>query len=158
MEQQRNAQHNETRLHRIRLLGGSNCKTLDYGCGNGLLVRSAEKAGMHMVGYDPYNKAYSVKPGLRQFHVVSLLEVIEHLSFPFAEIAHVHALLQDGGKVMIESSFSNTMKSPKDDAYVNPDIGHCTIFSHSGLDCMMNDHGFNPGNHINDNVRIYIKR
>jgi hypothetical protein len=54
---------------------------------------------------------------------------------------------------MIETSFTDWLTP--DDAYVEPTVGHCTIFSHIGLDHLMARFGFQPGVHINRNVRIY---
>jgi hypothetical protein len=63
--------------------------------------------------------------------------------------------LKPGGKVMIETSFSDWLTEA--DSYIDPRIGHSTIFSHAGLDFLMKKHGFKVGKHINQNVRIYEK-
>jgi hypothetical protein len=84
-----------------------------------------------------------------------MVEVIEHLSSPFSELDHVYSKLKKGGKVYIETSFSDWLT--KEDSYIEPSVGHCTIFSHKGLDYLMQAKGFKVGEHINQNVRVYIK-
>ena len=146
---------NRTRLERIRQISGKDNPTiLDYGCGTGLMVTFMQATGIDCDGYDPYNKYYNDFMYLKKdYDVIVLTEVIEHLTAPFAELEEINALTHKGSKVMIESSFTEWIT--KDDVYVNPQIGHCTIFSHAGLDHLMAQFGFTPDNHINRNVRIY---
>ncbi len=155
-ELERNADElNLTRLDRIRQISSKHDPTiLDYGCGNGLMVKFMQAAGIDCDGYDPYNKYYDQYLYLKKdYDVIVLTEVIEHLTAPFAELAEIKEFCHKGSKVMIETSFSDWLT--EHDAYIEPKVGHCTIFSHAGLDHLMAQFGFKADNHINRNVRIY---
>lgn len=144
---------NETRLQRIKDITGKAKPTiLDFGCGNGMLVDFAKGRGFDAVGYDLYRP--ETHDALNsKYDCLLLIEVIEHLSEPFDELKLIKNLLNPGGKVMIETSFSDWLT--EHDAYIEPKVGHCTIFSHAGLDFLFEKFGFKIGKHINDNVRIY---
>ena len=156
MELERNADDiNQGRLERIRQISGKDNPTiLDYGCGNGLMVTFMQDAGLDCDGYDPYNGQFADVLSLKKdYDVIVLTEVIEHLTAPFAELYDIKFICHKGSKIMIETSFADWLT--KDDFYIEPKVGHCTIFSHAGLDHLMQQFGFTPDNHINRNVRIY---
>lgn len=144
---------NETRLQRIKeITKMANPVVLDFGCGNGLFVNYAISKKMLTMGYDLFRpETYDALE--EKYDCIILMEVIEHLSKPFDELKLIKNLLNKGGKVMIETSFTDWLTP--DDTYVEPSVGHCTIFSHAGLDHLMARFGFQPGEHINRNVRIY---
>jgi 2-polyprenyl-3-methyl-5-hydroxy-6-metoxy-1,4-benzoquinol methylase len=155
-EDERNADElNQTRLDRIRKISGKDNPTiLDYGCGTGLMVTFMHDAGLDCDGYDPYNGYYADVLSLKKdYDVIVLTEVIEHLTAPFAELAEIKEFCHPGSNIMIETSFADWLTEA--DEYIEPKVGHCTIFSHAGLDYLMAQFGFVPDNHINRNVRIY---
>lgn len=153
-EMGRNSVHNPGRMERIKQINPS-AKVLDYGCGSGLLVNFLKVRGMEAIGYDKYSTQFNQDIPNNTFDIVTMIEIIEHTSFPFIELDEVYKSLKDGGAVIIETSFTDWMDS--DDPYINPLIGHCTIFSHRGLDEVMVSKGFKVGEHINRNVRLYYK-
>ena len=132
-------------------------RTLDYGCGNGNLVKALlKKLGGGVFGYDPYSdQEWARAKPWGQFDTAFMVEVIEHTTSPFAEIDDIHGLLVPGGKLIIEASFADWVKEGH--PYLNPAIGHSTIFSHHGLDALMQVRGFSVGDHVNRNVRVYKK-
>lgn len=150
----RNAQHNPTRMQRILELNPY-AKVLDYGCGSGMMVDYLKSKGVAVHGYDKFNPKFN-DPIPRNFYdVVTMVEVIEHTHEPYEELDEVLASLSPGGVLMVETSFTDFLSD--DDGYINPTIGHSTIFSHAGLDSLMVSKGFIIGDHINRNVRLYIK-
>jgi hypothetical protein len=151
-EEKRNAEHNPTRLQRFKDMGAT--FVLDYGCGSGILVDYLNENGVQAYGYDPYSEKYNELKN-NFYNLISLVEVIEHMTAPFEELDIIFKQLSEGGTVYIETSFSDWLT--ESDEYINPLIGHQTIFSHAGLDRLMTDKGFKIGNHINRNVRIYHK-
>jgi 2-polyprenyl-3-methyl-5-hydroxy-6-metoxy-1,4-benzoquinol methylase len=153
-EGERNANFwNAGRLERVRQVTGKHSpKVMDYGCGHGLMARYFGENGVVCVAYDKYVEGSTLSD---ENDCVTMIEVIEHLSAPFSELSEVYDSLREGGVVMIETSFSDWIN--EHDPYVNPNIGHSTIFSHAGLDHLMTTFRFRPGNHMNRNVRIYIK-
>jgi SAM-dependent methyltransferase len=129
-------------------------RCLDYGCGNGQLVDTLRGAGFDTSGFDPYNPEFGVDVE-GKFDTIFMVETLEHTAAPYDEIDEIRGLLVPNGKVVIETSFSDWVDM--DHPYLNPAIGHSTIFSHFGLDCLMASKGFECGPHINQNVRVYRK-
>lgn len=160
-EVERNTQQNEGRLHRFTSLVGKNAKMLDYGCGHGMLVDYLKGNKILAFGYDKYNPEYNLILE-DNFDLVSMVEVIEHLSYPFRELEQINLLLKPNGILYIETSFVDVAAEEniplEDFFYIEPSVGHSTIFSHFGLDILMVKKGFLPLNHINRNVRLYKKQ
>jgi len=152
-EEPRNLLENPVRLERFRSLMPSDGQVLDYGCGNGMLVKYLNENGIEAYGYDKFNPEYSkLNVG---YDLVTMIEVCEHLYSPFTELDEIFEALNPGGQVYIETSFSDWLTL--DDSYIEPLVGHHVIFSHIGLTELMLSKGFKEGNHINGNARIYIK-
>lgn len=176
-EEVRNQEHNPERLRRIRQFH-PNPKVLDFGCGSGMLVHFLRTNGIEAYGYDKYAMGvHRESPSIEvmakhrmqdfvscdkalltpdTFDVITMIEVIEHTSAPYEELGAILASLKPGGVLMIETSFTDWMDH-NTDAYINPSIGHSTIFSHQGLDEIMLEKGFEVFGHINRNVRVYQK-
>ena len=152
-EEPRNLLENPVRLERFRSLMPSDGMVLDYGCGNGMLVNFLNENGLEAQGYDKFNPDFQKL--LVGFDLVSMIEVIEHLYTPFTELDEIYKVLNPGGQVYIETSFSDWLTL--NDSYIEPLVGHHCIFSHIGLTELMLSKGFKEGNHINGNARIYIK-
>jgi SAM-dependent methyltransferase len=162
-EEVRNQEHNPTRLQRIKEFHPSPM-VLDFGCGSGMLVKYLRDNGIEAMGADKYAAGdkwryiYSDMLSFDDptFDVVTMIEVIEHLSAPYDELEAILACLKPGGVLMVETSFTDWMDLAND-SYINPALGHSTIFSHQGLDDLMAEKGFEVYGHINRNVRIYKK-
>ncbi len=150
----RSYEHNPTRFERVMAFRPT--LAADYGCGHGDFVKYCNDNGLKCDGYDKFNPDFSTPLQKDHYNVVTAFEVVEHLFAPFPELEEMSSLLKTGGILMVESSFSDwvTLK----DEYVNPKIGHCTIWSHAGLDAAMKDVGLYPLKPINRNVRLYVKR
>ena len=152
-ELDRNFGGNHARISRIQNILPV-VTVLDYGCGNGMFLETMLSRGLIAEGYDPYSEKYKKKPK-RFYDVITMIEVIEHTRSPFDELRHVHSLLRPGGLLYIETSFSDWVN--KDHPYLNPRIGHCTVFSQIGLDMVMMQRGFQYLNPIDNNTRLYTK-
>lgn len=150
----RNEMQNHLRIDRVRRMK-DNANVLDFGCGNGMLLKDLTDAEIKAVGYDKFNPKFKKLPKKETFDIVIMVEVIEHLCEPFKELDLIYKSLVEGGKVMIETSFSDWLTL--EDSYIEPSVGHCTIFSHSGLTELMLSKGFKEGGHFDRNVRIYTK-
>lgn len=164
-EVERNATQNIQRIRRIdEMFFGFNKNTvnvLDFGCGNGYLIEDINKAGYNAFGYDMYNEKYAAIPEKNKFHLITCIECVEHLSQPYFEIDVMYRSLRQKGIVMFETSFvdvANEEGIPLEEYdYIEPIVGHSTLFSHHGLDLLMALKGFEPMNHVNRHVRLYIK-
>lgn len=159
-EDQRNELQNPERLARIKSFHPKG-SVLDYGCGNGLLVKYLRENGVAADGFDSFGteSEYVMNhinmQGI-EVDVITMIEVVEHLSAPYVEFDNVFKMLRPGGVLLIETSFTDMMDL-ETDPYINPAIGHSTIFSHQGLDEVMQGKGFEIYGHINQNVRVYQK-
>jgi 2-polyprenyl-3-methyl-5-hydroxy-6-metoxy-1,4-benzoquinol methylase len=152
-EEPRNLLENPVRLERFKSLMPEGGQVLDYGCGNGMLVSFLKENEITADGYDKFNPEYQkLNVG---YDLVSMIEVVEHLYSPFTELERIYEVLNPGGQIYIETSFSDWLTL--DDSYIEPLVGHHVIFSHQGLTELMLSKGFLEGNHINGNARIYIK-
>jgi SAM-dependent methyltransferase len=153
-EQVRNEMQNHLRIDRVHILK-DNANVLDFGCGNGMLIKDLKGAGIKCTGYDKFNPKFKKLPKKETFDIVIMVEVIEHLNEPFAELDLIYKSLVKGGVVMIETSFNDWLTL--EDSYIEPSVGHSTIFSHRGLTELMASKGFTEGGHFDRNVRIYKK-
>lgn len=165
-EEGRNELQNHLRVDRISdMIIGSrkeDVHILDFGCGHGYFIDDLKKAGYtNVVGYDAYNEAYCRIPETNKFHIVTMVEVAEHISYPFVEFDLINRSLVHGGVLMIETSFVDIAEDDKipleDFFYIAPQNGHSTIHSHHSLDLLMVFKGFTMAQHINRHVRLYKK-
>lgn len=160
-ELERNVSQNQERIERFKTFTGIYGKILDFGSGHGYLVNDCVAAGLSAEGYDKFNPQYEKIPD-GKFNLVSLVECVEHLYFPYSEFDIVYNKLADNGICYIESSFIDICiedNIPLNEFfYISPEVGHCTIFSHIGLDVLMARKGFIPLKHLNRNTRIYKKK
>lgn len=163
-EVERNTLQNHERIERFKIICGGQMygkRILDYGCGNGLLVADLLKADINATGYDKYNPKFSRLPKGQTFDVISMIEVLEHLSNPFEELDIIRELLSGTGVLMLETSFVDIAKEEdiplESFFYVSPEVGHSSIFSHIGLEFLMLRKGFSPLQPFNRNVRLFAK-
>lgn len=165
-EEQRNLEQNHLRIERIdRLTLGMQKEDvfiLDFGCGHGKLVNDLRLAGyVNTFGYDCYNPEFSRLPEKNKYHIITAIEVCEHTSAPFVEMDVMYRSLVNKGVAIIESSYVNIADEEGIELevffYIEPSVGHATIFSHHGLDVLMCLKGFTPQSHFNRQVRTYQK-
>jgi len=159
------ALQNDIRLDRIKTMTRGmkkeDIRILDFGCGNFMLGKYLQDKGYDVMGYDAYNEEYSRLPEKNKYHICLCIECVEHLSSPFIELDVMHRSLVEGGLCYFESGFINIAIRDniqlEDYLYVNPDAGHATVFSHHGLDLLLQIKGFLPKRHFDDNTRLYRK-
>lgn len=138
-ETEERTKQNNIRTGRI----GFNLKShtfLDYGCGNGELVKAGNEAGLQAFGYDKFaTDDYKEMPS-GPFDCVTMIEVAEHLSWPYEEFDDIKKLLKPSGVLYIETSFADWVNI--EDEYCDPVKGHSTIFSHKSLRQLLDKKGF----------------
>lgn len=131
---------------------------LDYGCGNGGLVRYLRQQGMtNTVGFDT---GWIVKPARAlgipilneeelekrrgQFDVVTMLEVVEHVADPLAILRHARRMLKPNGILYLTTGnaqpYRNRLPSWR---YVLPEI-HVSFFQPHTLATALSRSGFRP--------------
>jgi SAM-dependent methyltransferase len=144
----------------IGCLAPLNGKTrwLDYGCGNGGLVRYLRRHGVaNAVGFDRgWIVGHSRKLGIPmltedelgdhfgQFDVVTMLEVIEHVLDPVAVLQHARRLLRPNGILYLTTGnarpFRDRLLAWR---YVIPEI-HVSYFEPCSLEAALTRAGFRP--------------
>lgn len=156
---------NNIRLDRIKTMTENmkkeDVRILDFGCGNFLLGNYLKNEGYDITGFDAYSEQYNRLPEKNKYHIVTMIEVIEHCSAPFIELDVINKSLVNGGLLYIESGYTNIADRDgvklEDYLYVNPAAGHSTIFSHHGLDLLLSFKNFAPKRHFDDNCRLFRK-
>ena len=94
-------------------------KVLDYGCGNGLLLRYLKERGYATVsGYDPYVEAFAAPRTGEQFDCVIANDVIEHVEDPRAMLRDCAQFVRTGGILYIGTADSE----PVDMTRLEPEI------------------------------------
>jgi hypothetical protein len=150
---------NPERVKRLSKFVAGGSKVLDFGCRDGNLVKVLFEEGYLSHGVDiSNNNAYpSDLPKAVVFDAVVMVEVVEHLKSLGAVMNGIKKVCKKGAIIMIESSFSDWIDfdKVKDELYVNPEIGHQCIFSHTALIGLMKDYGFDLLEEINRNVFIF---
>jgi len=104
-------------------------RVLDYGCGNGTLLRMASAMGAETVGVEQsatarkhiadsgYGRAYAdlkelkAKEPIAQFDYIMMCDVVEHLREPWIDLAELRSLLADDGRLFMTTPNSNSMRS-----------------------------------------------
>lgn len=129
---------------------------LDFGCGNGGLVRhAAAHSKVKVCGFDSGSWAARARAdGLPilteeelgaldgQFDVVTCVEVIEHVIDPVPFLKNIRAKLRRGGLLFLTTG--NAAKAPREFStwgYVNPEI-HVSYFTPQALASALSSSGF----------------
>jgi SAM-dependent methyltransferase len=142
-----------------QLLGGlSGVRWLDFGCGNGGLVRHVvEHTAASACGFEEGSVAESARErgipicsraALEQEHpcfdVVTAIEVLEHTIDPLAELRRIRQLLRHGGLLLLTTgnaaAYSSRLLSW---SYIVPEI-HISLFEPSTLERAFALSGFRP--------------
>ncbi len=136
---------------------GAKTRWLDYGCGNGGLVRHlnatgacaaagfetgwiaarARVAGIPLLGADELERLGA------SFDVVTAIEVIEHAVEPLALLRSIRRLLRPGGLLFLTTGNAANHRDLTSWGYVIPDI-HVSFFEPATLERALTMTGFRP--------------
>jgi SAM-dependent methyltransferase len=143
-----------------RLLGGlHDVRWLDFGCGNGGLVRYAlEHTDAQACGFEegsiaavarrigiPILAPDALGEQTTAFDVVTAIEVIEHTLDPLAELRKIRSLLRPGGLLFLTTGNAAPFASDLQRwSYIVPEI-HISFFEPDTLVRALLESGFQPG-------------
>ena len=150
---------NNERVDRVKQLVGGTATILDFGCGLGYLLSDLRKAGYDAEGYDKNHPDLNKFP-CKEFDLIIMVEVIEHLAEPFTEIGMIANALKYGGYLIVESSFrwlDMPIAEIKYWHYIDPGGGHRSILSIEGLGLVCNRYGLMLCHSFNKNVWVFRK-
>jgi cyclopropane fatty-acyl-phospholipid synthase-like methyltransferase len=104
-------------------------RVLDYGCGNGVLLRVASEMGAEVVGIEQSEtarehvaasgcgRAYADVSALKRqeplvkFDYVMMCDAIEHLRQPWLDLAKLRMLLEPGGRLFMTTPNTRSLRS-----------------------------------------------
>lgn len=136
----------------------STTRWLDFGCGNGGLVRYVRAVhGADVQGFDegsiasmaaiagvPIVTSESLEAGAGSYDVVTAIEVLEHMLDPIAELKRVRRLLKPGGLLFLTTGNAAPFAGRLDRwRYVIPEI-HISYFEPRTLERALTAAGFRP--------------
>lgn len=163
-------------------IGAAPGRWLDVGFGDGALILTAQEWGFDPLGIDLREDSVSTLAGLGvparcvrleqidetgTFDVVSMADVLEHMPFPPAALAHVHRLLPERGIVYISMPNSDTESwRSLDRERKNPfwiEIEHYHNFTRARLQALLRNSGFEPiwygvGNRYKCGMEVIARR
>ncbi|MDX8412174.1 MAG: class I SAM-dependent methyltransferase [Mariprofundaceae bacterium] len=154
-------------------------RLLDVGCSSGALLRVARGLGYTVNWVEPAKQAaataradgFEVYPGLLQeahfasnsYDLVTLFEVIEHLTDPISVINEIHRILQPGGLLLIGTgngeSWTATMLGAKWEYFdIASHGGHISFFTPHSMRLLAEKTGFHIETIMTKRVNLAERR
>ena len=122
---------------------GREARILDFGCGQGYMVRELRLKGYDACGYDPFMAPDDKDEpilfsnldtlGKNQFHLVTCIEVLEHLWDPIECFEAILRTVVLKGYVLISTGIYAPNKHDCNWWYIGPQAGHVSIFSRDAM-------------------------
>lgn len=104
-------------------------KMIDFGCGDGQFVRYLRLQGIVADGVDRKTKYQLSSADNHSVDAISSIESLEHVYHPRLLFKEFQRVLRPGGILYLETCPISAMPDPQTHPYINPEIGHCTIYS-----------------------------
>jgi len=131
---------------------------LDYGGGDGLLVKLLRDSNWQSTSYDPFvNKDVRIEQ-IGKFDLITAFEVFEHVPNVQQLISNLCSLLIPGGLVLFTTLLSDGNIHSHQRInwwYASPRNGHISLFSKKSLTTLAKNSGFNFGS-FSDGVHVFF--
>jgi len=119
---------------------------LDYGGGNGVLSKTFQKHGWNSKNFDPMiDKKMPENVLHRTFNLITMFEVLEHVSQVYQLFQDLCGLLRDDGIILLTTALSDTTvvahNTPLTWWYASPRNGHVSLFSKESLEYLSAQYG-----------------
>jgi SAM-dependent methyltransferase len=133
----------------------SSVRHLDYGGGNGLLVKLLRENNWNSTSYDPFiDRNISVEQ-LGKFELITAFEVFEHVPDVQKLISNLQLLLSPNGLILFSTLLTDGNIHPNQRItwwYASPRNGHISLFSRGSIAVIAKKAGlkfgsFSPGFH-----------
>lgn len=131
------------RALRIAGVVSSRAKIIDFGAGNGLLVRLLRDQGFDAWGYDKHasmavcrnRRLASIGADTEaKVDVITAIEVFEHLTAPLDTVQTLIPALANNGAILLRTSIYDSSRHNENWQYLEPTVGqHITFYSRTGL-------------------------
>ncbi|KLV72159.1 class I SAM-dependent methyltransferase [Citrobacter sp. MGH110] len=131
-------------------------RMIDFGCGDGQLVKLLREYGTDAVGWDPFNNSAPMPE--ERFEFMTSFEVMEHTPTPVKTMEIIDSLLdQENGKYFF-STLTNDLHLAElmNFWYIAPRNGHITIHSNKSLDVLFAKFGMKV-KHISELYHLAYK-
>jgi SAM-dependent methyltransferase len=133
----------------------ASARWLDYGCGNGGLVRYLRARNVDAVGFDegsivdvarrhgiPIKRPDEIESEAGQYSIVTMIEVIEHIPDPVPLLRKVRELIKPGGLLFLTTGNAAPQRNDfLNWRYVVPDI-HVSFFDPENMKVALAASGF----------------
>lgn len=119
---------------------------LDYGGGNGLLVKLLRESKWNSFSYDPFVDRNTSVEQLGTFELITAFEVFEHVPDIRALMSNLRSLLAPNGLVLFSTLVSDGnihLNQRISWWYASPRNGHISLFSKNSLAILAQHSGFN---------------
>lgn len=136
-------------------------KWLDFGCGNGGLIKYGCERSFDILGYDegwaarlgrsrkiPILNSQELENYVGHFDFITAIEVFEHTANPLTEFRRIRSLLKKGGKLFLTTGNAEPWKKDllKWSYTTVPDV-HISFFEPKTVATCMRESGFSPQRH-----------
>ena len=137
---------NATNLHSMFGSLAPSIRHLDYGGGNGLLVKLLRESNWNSFSYDPFVDRNTDVERLGKFELITAFEVFEHVPDVKGLMSNLRLLLSPNGLVLFSTLVSDGNIHPNQRIswwYASPRNGHISLFSKNSLAILARQSGFN---------------
>lgn len=124
----------------------SSVRHLDYGGGNGLLMRLLRESKWNSFSYDPFVDRDTNVKQLGKFELITAFEVFEHVPDVQELMSDLCSLLSPDGLILFSTLVSDGNIRPNQRVnwwYASPRNGHISLFSKKSLAILAKHSGFN---------------